>query len=117
MLFRICVLLVAGSAPALAQNSITGTVLDPSGASIPDAAVLLKRDGRTVKTPATTDIAGGFRFGGVTPGTYSVEIRHEGFRNTAIAVRVPLRNGTPLRVVLPLALFLSTVEADGNGGG
>src|SRR6185436_12592924 len=92
-------------------------VLDPSAASIQDALVILKHDGQTFKTPVRTDIAGGFLFDGLPPGTYSLEISHEGFRITTLTVRVPARNRTPVRVVLPLAQVVSSVDAEGNGGG
>jgi hypothetical protein len=71
-------LLLASS--VLAQNStgsLHGTVMDPSGAIIPGASVVLSGNGKTVST--TSGGAGSYHFDGLAPGHYSVNTTIEGF--------------------------------------
>jgi Carboxypeptidase regulatory-like domain/TonB dependent receptor len=65
-LLRLSVFLV--SAVASAQVTIIGTVVDPSGAAVPGAAVSLQAH------RAKTDDLGRFTMAGVMPGRYQVEV-------------------------------------------
>ena len=112
--FRILVFVTGCVTTVMGQNSVQGTVLDPSGSSIPDATVWLKQGGREVMGPLPTDITGAFRFDPVAPGAYSVAVVHPGFRDVAVTVRVPGRAAAALRIVLPLAQFESSVDAEGG---
>ncbi len=71
------VLLVAVSS-ARAQNQgrtpyLAATVFDPSGASVPNATVTLKR-GAKVLASVKTDSSGRFRFEAIPPGNYSIRL-------------------------------------------
>ncbi len=74
------------AANAMAQRPaplavITGTVLDPSGASTPDASVTLKQGNSNIRAQTKTDPAGKFRFDTVPAGNYMIEVQREGFKN------------------------------------
>jgi hypothetical protein len=101
------------AANALAQNprptAITGVVLDPSGASTPDATVTLKRGTKEISS-VKTDASGGFRFEGPSPGNYSIEVQREGFQPSVTPFRVQDKPLAPLTINLSLAQLVSSVS-------
>jgi hypothetical protein len=58
-------------------GSITGTVVDKDGAVIPNAKVVLSRDGSTQEVMTGND--GGFTFSNVAPGAFDLTISANGF--------------------------------------
>jgi hypothetical protein len=64
----------------VAQAQLTGTVTDPSGASIPNASVTLTNTDTQVGTTIQTTSAGGYIFDFVNPGNYSLTVKASGFR-------------------------------------
>lgn len=92
------------SAQQSSWTTLFGTVTDPSGALIPDAHLRLARVGasRAIDDAGQTDRAGRFSFQ-VGPGTYSLEIRSEGFAPYIRAALV-VAGGKPLRVPVQLAI-------------
>lgn len=87
-LFKCVVLTVIGAAifvaAAQAQvstGSLSGTVVDPSGAVVADATVTLINEGNSAKQQATTSAAGAFRFTFLSVAHYDLEITKAGFRN------------------------------------
>src|SRR6202521_681950 len=83
--------------------SVTGTVLDPHQAGVFGAKVTLKlADGNEVRS-ASADSSGTFRFEGVPPGTYDVQIEQQGFKLSVSRLRVANQPPRPLRVILALA--------------
>src|SRR5579864_797172 len=83
--------------------SVTGTVLDPRQAGVFGAKVTLKLADGTEVQSATADSVGAFRFEGVPPGNYDVQIEQQGFKPSVSRVRVGNQSPRPLRVVLALA--------------
>src|SRR5215471_15923253 len=82
-LTRSAITLVLCSAWALAQTvagSIQGTILDPTGASIPNAVVTLTDQGQGGTRTEKTDNSGVFRFPNVNPSTYTVTVKGSGFK-------------------------------------
>ena len=71
-------LILGLSVPVAAQSaSVSGTVLDQSGATVPGATVQLAGAGTSATT--TSGPAGQYTFRNVSPGTYRVEVRLVGF--------------------------------------
>jgi hypothetical protein len=54
-------------------------VADPTGASVPKAAVTATDTQRGTKLSAITDTSGQYRLSGLTPGTYDVGVEASGF--------------------------------------
>jgi vitamin B12 transporter len=94
---------------ALADGAtITGAVVDPLGASIAGAAVVLVRDGDEAGR-ATTDERGSFRFTDVPPGRYQVRVRAPGFETrTTDAVFV----GPGARSTVDVSLAIGPLQQD-----
>jgi hypothetical protein len=87
-LFRLVSLIIVGAAmcaaTAVAQvttGSLSGTVVDPTGALVSDATVTLINQGSGAKQQATTSTAGTFRFTFLSVGRYDLEISKPGFRS------------------------------------
>jgi hypothetical protein len=66
--------------------TLTGVVVDTTGAVLPDAQVDLKT-GSGVSGHTTTDTLGAFRFDRVPRGSYDVLVTFEGFQPTTMHVR------------------------------
>jgi protocatechuate 3,4-dioxygenase beta subunit len=68
---------LSSAVPAAAQTaSISGTVVDQTGAGVPGATVLLTGATNAVTTSGS---GGQYIFRNVAPGTYSIEVRLVGF--------------------------------------
>src|SRR5579863_3958589 len=87
LLFRIALVTLLGAAivavPATAQvstGSLSGTVVDATGALVADATVTLTNEGNSAKQQATTSATGAFRFTFLSVGRYDLEITKSGFR-------------------------------------
>src|SRR4028119_12337 len=78
------VLLTSGvGGGALAQGTasrVTGTVVDPSGAVVPDATVTLTNEGTQVSFTTQTTSTGNYVFDSVQVGTYTVSVEKSGFK-------------------------------------
>ena len=60
-------------------SAIVGTVVDPSGAALPGAAVTIINTETGLKRNAMTDDAGRFSFPQLKPGSYTVKVEAAGF--------------------------------------
>jgi hypothetical protein len=65
----------------VSTGSLSGTVVDPSGAVVADATVTLTNEGNGAKQRATTSANGAFRFTFLSVAKYDLEISKSGFRN------------------------------------
>lgn len=76
--FAVCVV----CAPASAQTGlgiVRGTVMDPSGAAVPQAQVTLINAGTGIAQRVTTSAVGDFYFGHIRTGDYSLTVVKSGF--------------------------------------
>jgi len=92
-----------------ARHSITGVVLDPSGAAIAQAQVLLLGTGPEAVATTTTDAVGAFRLDDVAPGKYALNFHAEGFRDARISAVVSAKRFAPMRVVLQILVQTENV--------
>ena len=63
------------------SSSLVGTVLDPSNAVVPNAAVTLTDQETGAVRASNTDNSGTFRFLNLTPGEYSLSVTVTGFKS------------------------------------
>jgi hypothetical protein len=96
-------------------GTVEGTVVDPSGAAIPKAAVTIHNavTGYNQSTLTTSD--GSFRLNNIPPNPYHLEVKASGF--SVFAQDVAIRNAVPVQLKVKLALEGATtsvtVEAKG----
>lgn len=95
------VILLGTASGGLAQalRTVTGTVVDSSGATIPGVVVVLEAlDGRAVAS-GESDASGAFRIPGVMPGSFTLVASREGFASETIPVTVSPNDDPPLAAI------------------
>ena len=92
--------------PAVAQPpaSISGTVVDPSGAAVARARVSLTREDSSAKQETLTGDDGQFSFAGIAPGAFQLTITAEDFATQSVSGTLhPGENYAAPRIALVLA--------------
>jgi len=107
-------LLLARAQSTVAAGSIQGTVTDPNGAVVPNAAITItnKATGQASKT--TSSATGTFASGALTPGDYQVRIEGKGFQTQVINVTVQVGVITAANAKLVLGQSSEVVEVTGS---
>ncbi len=98
---------------ALAQSgngSVRGTVTDPTGASIPNAAVKLTNSGTGVELKAFSNEAGLYVFPAVPAGSYGIVVEFEGMGKWENTLMVRVQVSQTVDVVLRPATVQTQVE-------
>jgi hypothetical protein len=91
------------------KGSITGVVVDSSGAVVPKAKLTLT--GPTGAQTAESAGDGAFTFPLLTPGSYGVKVEKQGFKSDEVkAVEVATGRTTSLRLQLQVGAVSETVE-------
>jgi hypothetical protein len=111
------VMLLVFLTPAVAQEvtaAITGTVVDPSGAAIPNASVIAKDTERGITLPTQTNETGVYTLPRVPIGTYTLRIEAKGFQ-TAVhpAFTLTLNQTARIDVAMKVGQVGETVEVTG----
>jgi hypothetical protein len=73
-----------GYAQTGTSGTVIGTVTDPSGATVVDAAVVLRNRATNNATTQTTNTVGQYTFVNVVPGTYDISVKKSGFRSVNV---------------------------------
>jgi len=82
-------------------GTISGTVLDPSGARVPQASVTITNKATGARESAETDDTGDFSFTNLPPGTYTLTTTKVGFGiNAQEVVPSSQKNAAPVNIVL-----------------
>ena len=104
------------SAQAVSVNagSIEGTITDPTGASIPKATVVVVGTDTGFSKTLTTNSAGAYTIGPLTPGPYKVTIVAAGFEKLEVSTVV--RTGTVSSGNFKLTLGAATSTVEVNAG-
>ena len=116
ILLAALVLLMA--VPVLAQvptGSISGTVLDPTGAAIPGAEVNVVNEGTGAVHKITTSSLGAYFVSTLPVGLYRVEVISDGFRKAVVSgIKISAGSRTsmsPIRLEIGTVAETVTVEA------
>ncbi len=118
-LFRLLLLVLTAALPLGAQTfrgGINGTVMDSTGATVPNATVtILNVDTAATKSSPTTS-SGSFLFQDLPLGTYSVTVSSQGF-STVKTDNVAVTAGSTytLPVTLPVSSSSTIVEVQAAG--
>jgi hypothetical protein len=100
--------LVSPSSP----GTLSGTVVDPTGAVIPQASITVQRDGNPPLT-ATSDGLGRFTVTGLTPGAYDIQAQAPGFRATRLH-NIRITAGSTRTVTVTLAIEVEQQQVEVN---
>lgn len=105
--------LVLGQAAIFAQTptgTLSGTVLDPQGAAVPGATVVIRNTATGQERKGSTNDSGAFTFDLVNPGTYSVTVEAPNFKKAlASSVVVSIGKETQIGISLEIGLQSETV--------
>jgi len=104
--FLVLARLAAAAAAAQPAVTLTVQVVDPSGAGIPHAIVVLESAGRTVDVTAD---AAGLATTAVAPGTYEIVVSADGFDARSQTVRLAPGRARRIEVELPLSRVVETL--------
>jgi hypothetical protein len=113
------IFLLAAVVPAVAQAptaTLSGKVVDQTGAVIPQATVTVTAPGGKQST-ATTDQGGGFEISALAPGTYSVAAAAKGFApfsKPGVELVVGQKQTLDLALQVQVQEEKVNVEAEGN---
>src|SRR6185436_1706415 len=106
MLFALVMMLaMIASAPSVRAQAIdgnlTGTVVDPTGAIIPNATVEITNTRTGIKTSARTGTDGLYRFNNLPVGTYEISVAATGFSKSGLKnVQVELNRTSTANVAM-----------------
>ena len=116
MCLAIAVLAATGGSSALwgqFTSSIEGTVVDPAGARVPGATVLVSNSATGIKNTMETNSIGYFLFPSLPPGTFKITVSGKGFKTTEISdMSVELEQRRTLNVTLEVGTQATTVNVE-----
>jgi hypothetical protein len=111
--FLLVAIVTCSESPAQSGTSsaISGTVMDPSGAALPDAAVTATEIDTKATRTVQTDSNGRFLFSQVNPGTYTVTVRATGFaQQTSRPIAVEVGRTAALNLNIAVSSASQTIE-------
>src|ERR1051326_4874358 len=108
LLLAMCVCAgAAGAQETINTGSISGHVIDPQGAVVPGATVVVRQTETNVSVQTVTDAQGRFRFPSLRVGRYEVTVSLHGFADARRTLTVTLGSAYEL----PVQLAVSHLDA------
>src|SRR5579872_5515911 len=96
-------------------GSIQGDLVDSTGASVSGVAVRATNQASGASRSTTSDAAGHFRFGGMPPGLYTLNLALDGFAPVSVeAFPVSVGQTVAQRIEMKLAHLIEKVEVKGQ---
>ena len=83
-------------------GTVTGNVVDPSGAAVPSATVTIRNPVSGYSQSVSTGSEGSFRLSNIPPNPYHMEVTAAGF--AVFAQDVEIRNAIPVQIKATMAL-------------
>jgi len=114
-LFFVSLFAIRVSAQSKNSASITGTVLDPSGAVVPGATIVIQNPVSQFERSVSTDNSGAFSISNIPFNPYHMTVTGSGF--AAFVQDLDLRSPVPvsLKISLQVGTAVQTVTVEGNG--
>lgn len=95
------------------SGDLVGTVVDKSGAAIPNAAVTVTNAATGVKATTKTNAAGEYRFGNLIPGDYNITAEAKGFATKTLrGFTVVLNKISTARMVMEVGQVAVEVDVE-----
>lgn len=98
----------------VATGSIVGTVSDPSGAAISGAKVVVTNTATGQAISLTTNSAGVYNSGALSPGQYKVQVSAKGFSSLSEVVPVQVGNTATVNAKLQLGQESQVIEVQAS---
>lgn len=99
---------------SVSTGSITGTVLDPQGAGVPNAKVTIANKDSGFTQTLDTSGEGSFNSGNLPPGNYSVRIEAKGFRTYQTTIPVQVGQIATINAKVEIGDASSVIEVTGS---
>jgi hypothetical protein len=94
--------------------SLSGVISDPTGATMPSARIVLTNDDTGVRRDATSNEAGLYQFPALQPGTYSLAVQKDGFKQvTRDSIRLEVNQTARIDFAMQVGAVSETVEVTG----
>ncbi len=108
---------ISTRAQTASTSTVTGTVSDTTGSTVPNAKVDLEDVDTKATTSTTTGSDGGYTFPSLRPGNYSITVSSKGFRQSVVSgVRVAIGKSALVNVILEVGGLTETVEVNASTG-
>src|SRR5262249_33843003 len=98
----------------LSTGSIQGTILDPRGATVTAAKIMITSKATGAKLQAELSASGTYNSGPLVPGDYVVRVEAPGFKAVELSATVLVGNITPASVTLELGSEATVVTVEGS---
>lgn len=114
--WALCLLLLGGLASAQSTGSIQGTVVDATGAYVPNANVTIHNQGTGAEQTTTTDASGIYLVTSLPVGSYRVQVKSAGMQTMAVP-NLEVSVGSTVRqdFMLKISSSTETVEVEASG--
>jgi iron complex outermembrane receptor protein len=109
----LCCLLTAHAGIAQSMIAISGSVVDPTGAAIPHAAVSLTDVTTSIAQHTTTNSSGQFVFNDAAPGVHIVTIQKSGFESFTERI-APSQQAAGIKATLQVAALNNSIVVRGT---
>src|SRR5208282_4298707 len=96
------------------SGEIRGTVTDPTGGTVPKAAVTVEDAEKGIRRTSVTETDGGYRLTGLPPASYTVTVDTSGFQKE-IRKNVAVNVGQTLILDFHLQLASATAQVEVTG--
>ena len=106
----VCVAAAHSQAVSVNGGAIQGTITDPSGASVPNAAITITSIGEGSVRSENTDKAGFYSVGPLNPGEYKIAVSAPGFSRLEVTTRILTGTATPGSFKLSVGQESQTIE-------
>ena len=97
---------VISRAQGLSSGTITGVVVDPNNAVVPNATVTIENAVTGYKRSLNTGLDGAFRFENVPFNNYVYSVSASGFSGARGSINI--RTSVPITLTIPLAVSTAT---------
>jgi hypothetical protein len=100
-------------AQSIVTGAVSGTVTDPSDAAVAGATVTLKSAGTSELSTVSTSASGVYTFSLLKPGSYTLTVQQQGFKQTVQSVDIKVGQIVTVDVKLELGETSATIEVTG----
>src|SRR5271169_4100416 len=109
---------LAAPSPVSAQvisGDLVGTILDKTGATVPNASVEAVNVATGVKYPTTAEASGEYRINNMPAGIYNITASSPNFASTTVnGFRIDLNKTSTLQITLEIKGAVTSIEVCGQ---